>query len=101
MFLVILNILSRQFFSCSDNVGEVKPELRLKGHTKEGYVTECMGLVRETGFHAQFNPFNRYGLSWSSSLKGHLLSASDDHVSKSAGFSQVDISNNIMRGMEF
>ena len=27
------------------------------------------------------NWFDRYGLSWSSSLKGHLLSASDDHVS--------------------
>jgi histone-binding protein RBBP4 len=40
-----------------DNVGEVKPELRLKGHAKEGY-----------------------GLSWSTSLKGHLLSASDDHT---------------------
>ena len=36
---------------------ECKPQLRLKGHTKEGY-----------------------GLSWNSSLKGHLLSASDDQT---------------------
>jgi len=26
--------------------------------------------------------FNRYGLSWNPNLNGHLLSASDDHVSK-------------------
>ena len=33
------------------------PELRLKGHSKEGY-----------------------GLSWNPNLSGHLLSASDDHT---------------------
>lgn len=37
--------------------GECQPELRLKGHQKEGY-----------------------GLSWNPNLDGHLLSASDDHV---------------------
>lgn len=35
--------------------GSFKPQLRLKGHTKEGY-----------------------GLSWNTNLRGHLLSASDD-----------------------
>ena len=33
-----------------------------------------INLFFRTGFS------NRYGLSWSTSLKGHLLSASDDHV---------------------
>ncbi|CAF3122981.1 unnamed protein product, partial [Rotaria sp. Silwood2] len=33
------------------------PEIRLKGHTREGY-----------------------GLSWNSNANGHLLSAADDHT---------------------
>lgn len=37
--------------------GVSRPELRLKGHTKEGY-----------------------GLSWNPNTVGYLLSASDDHV---------------------
>uniref|UniRef100_A0A8C6WZ75 RB binding protein 7, chromatin remodeling factor n=1 Tax=Neogobius melanostomus TaxID=47308 RepID=A0A8C6WZ75_9GOBI len=41
-----------------DPSGECSPDLRLKGHQKEGY-----------------------GLSWNSNLSGNLLSASDDHVS--------------------
>ncbi|CAG5128013.1 unnamed protein product, partial [Candidula unifasciata] len=40
-----------------DPSGECIPELRLKGHQKEGY-----------------------GLSWNPNLHGHLLSASDDHT---------------------
>ncbi|GFO12640.1 LOW QUALITY PROTEIN: histone-binding protein rbbp4 [Plakobranchus ocellatus] len=40
-----------------DPSGECIPELRLKGHQKEGY-----------------------GLSWNPNLNGHLLSASDDHT---------------------
>uniref|UniRef100_A0A914UT27 Histone-binding protein RBBP4 N-terminal domain-containing protein n=1 Tax=Plectus sambesii TaxID=2011161 RepID=A0A914UT27_9BILA len=36
---------------------QCKPQLRLRGHSKEGY-----------------------GLSWNSNLAGHLLSASDDHT---------------------
>jgi histone-binding protein RBBP4 len=40
-----------------DPSGECQPDLRLKGHQKEGY-----------------------GLSWNPNLDGHLLSASDDHV---------------------
>lgn len=40
-----------------DTSGECNPELRLKGHTKEGY-----------------------GLSWNPNVVGHLLSASDDHT---------------------
>lgn len=44
-------------FYLSDPSGECNPELRLRGHQKEGY-----------------------GLSWNSNLSGHLLSASDDHV---------------------
>ncbi|XP_064564033.1 histone-binding protein RBBP7 [Zonotrichia leucophrys gambelii] len=40
-----------------DPSGECNPELRLRGHQKEGY-----------------------GLSWNSNLSGHLLSASDDHT---------------------
>uniref|UniRef100_A0A8C9HF21 Histone-binding protein RBBP4-like N-terminal domain-containing protein n=1 Tax=Piliocolobus tephrosceles TaxID=591936 RepID=A0A8C9HF21_9PRIM len=39
-----------------DPSGECNPDLRLRGHQKEGY-----------------------GLSWNSNLSGHLLSASDDH----------------------
>ena len=41
-----------------DPSGTCTPELRLKGHQKEGS-----------------------GLSWNPNLNGHLLSASDDHVS--------------------
>ena len=41
-----------------DANGECSPDLRLKGHQKEGY-----------------------GLSWNPHVNGHLLSASDDHVS--------------------
>ena len=46
--------------TCSlvDPNGECHPELRLKGHQKEGY-----------------------GLSWNPNVNGNLLSASDDHVS--------------------
>ncbi|XP_053398300.1 histone-binding protein RBBP4 [Mercenaria mercenaria] len=40
-----------------DPNGECTPELRLKGHQKEGY-----------------------GLSWNPNMNGHLLSASDDHT---------------------
>lgn len=40
-----------------DPNGECQPELRLKGHTKEGY-----------------------GLSWNPNVNGHLLSASDDNT---------------------
>lgn len=42
-----------------DANGECNPDLRLKGHHKEGY-----------------------GLSWNPLVNGHLLSASDDHVNK-------------------
>ena len=44
--------------SLSDPSGECSPDLRLRGHQKEGY-----------------------GLSWNPNLSGNLLSASDDHVS--------------------
>lgn len=40
-----------------DSATECRPELRLRGHSKEGY-----------------------GLSWNALVKGHLLSASDDHT---------------------
>lgn len=40
-----------------DPSGECRPDLRLRGHTKEGY-----------------------GLSWNTSVHGHLLSASDDQT---------------------
>lgn len=40
-----------------DQDGQCKPQLRLRGHTKEGY-----------------------GLSWNTNLAGHLLSASDDNT---------------------
>ncbi|CAF0945522.1 unnamed protein product [Rotaria sordida] len=40
-----------------EQAGECNPELRLKGHTREGY-----------------------GLSWNSNSNGHLLSAADDHT---------------------
>lgn len=43
-----------------DPSGECSPDLRLRGHQKEGY-----------------------GLSWNPNLSGNLLSASDDHVSAS------------------
>lgn len=41
----------------ADPSGECTPDLRLRGHQKEGY-----------------------GLSWNPNLSGCLLSASDDHV---------------------
>lgn len=44
--------------SLTDPSGECRPDIRLKGHTKEGY-----------------------GLSWNPNLNGNLLSASDDYVS--------------------
>ena len=45
-------------FLLLDPNGECRPDIRLKGHTKEGY-----------------------GLSWNPNLNGNLLSASDDYVS--------------------
>ena len=39
------------------HVTQCHPDLRLRGHQKEGY-----------------------GLSWNPNLNGHLLSASDDHT---------------------
>lgn len=56
--------------SLSDPSGECNPDLRLRGHQKEGY-----------------------GLSWNSNLKGHLLSASDDHVKKTYIFFSLTIDN--------
>ena len=46
-------------FSLLDPNGECRPDIRLKGHSKEGY-----------------------GLSWNPNLNGNLLSASDDFVSE-------------------
>ena len=46
------------FIVFEDPSGECTPDLRLRGHQKEGY-----------------------GLSWNPNLSGCLLSASDDHVS--------------------
>lgn len=46
------------FINMTDPSGECTPDLRLRGHQKEGY-----------------------GLSWNPNLSGCLLSASDDHVS--------------------
>ena len=43
--------------STLDPNGECRPDIRLKGHTKEGY-----------------------GLSWNPNQNGNLLSASDDYV---------------------
>lgn len=45
-----------------DPSGECRPDLRLRGHQKEGY-----------------------GLSWNPNLSGSLLSASDDHVRGNSG----------------
>lgn len=45
------------FMYIEDPSGECTPDLRLRGHQKEGY-----------------------GLSWNPNLSGSLLSASDDHV---------------------
>lgn len=45
------------FFHNTDPSGECKPQLRLRGHQKEGY-----------------------GLSWNPNLNSYLLSASDDHT---------------------
>lgn len=55
----------KEFPLFSDPSGECNPDLRLRGHQKEGY-----------------------GLSWNSNLSGHLLSASDDHV-KNTSFSPI------------
>lgn len=60
------------FLSSVDPSGECSPDLRLKGHQKEGY-----------------------GLSWNPNLSGNLLSASDDHVSSESledAFSKVQLS---------
>jgi hypothetical protein len=51
------NLEFNVFLFLLDPSGECNPDLRLRGHQKEGY-----------------------GLSWNSNLSGHLLSASDDHV---------------------
>ena len=63
LYYVIKKGTSRfQVFLCFllllDPNGECRPDIRLKGHTKEGY-----------------------GLSWNPNLNGNLLSASDDYVS--------------------
>lgn len=52
MYIIFLN-----FIYVKDPSGECTPDLRLRGHQKEGY-----------------------GLSWNPNLSGSLLSASDDHV---------------------
>lgn len=51
-----------KYFPPADPSGECRPDLRLRGHQKEGY-----------------------GLSWNPNLSGSLLSASDDHVRRSSG----------------
>ena len=56
--LIKVSLYNFRMSYVSDPSGECIPELRLKGHQKEGY-----------------------GLSWNPNLNGHLLSASDDHVS--------------------
>jgi histone-binding protein RBBP4 len=45
---------------------DCKPDIRLKGHTAEGYFTE------------PFLSNIRYGLSWNPQKAGHLVTASDD-----------------------
>lgn len=50
----------------TDASGECRPDLRLRGHQKEGY-----------------------GLSWNPNLSGSLLSASDDHVRENSGIIAV------------
>ena len=52
-----LVLLTFWFVNLLDPNGECRPDIRLKGHTKEGY-----------------------GLSWNPNLNGNLLSASDDYV---------------------
>ncbi|XP_075705634.1 histone-binding protein RBBP4-like [Rhinoderma darwinii] len=49
--------IRKPFSHCIDPSGECNPDLRLRGHQKEGY-----------------------GLSWNPNLSGNLLSASDDHT---------------------
>lgn len=53
----MLYMLFNTDISVKDPSGECTPDLRLRGHQKEGY-----------------------GLSWNPNLSGCLLSASDDHV---------------------
>lgn len=77
------------FFVRLDSSGECRPELRLKGHSKEGYV--FVPLTVEDAFSSlslyhlsltlSLSYTHSYGLSWNSHSKGHLLSASDDEVS--------------------
>ena len=83
--------------SCSlslstDSAEECRPELVLKGHTKEGYESWSSLTLSLEFCHFSFmfyfescntcflNWTDRYGLSWNSSVQGHLLSASDDQV---------------------
>jgi len=60
LFCIFLTFvkLKLDFIYIKDPSGECTPDLRLRGHQKEGY-----------------------GLSWNPNLSGCLLSASDDHVS--------------------
>lgn len=58
LFICIAEINRRSvLLSSTDPSGECHPDLRLRGHQKEGY-----------------------GLSWNPNQSGSLLSASDDHV---------------------
>ena len=58
-FDLLKNVINALIVLSTDPSGECRPDLRLRGHQKEGY-----------------------GLSWNSNLSGCLLSASDDHVSE-------------------
>ena len=76
----------------TDSAEECRPELVLKGHTKEGYESWSSLTLSLEFCHFSFmfyfescntcflNWTDRYGLSWNSSVQGHLLSASDDQV---------------------
>ena len=56
---------------------ECQPDLRLKGHTKEGLVTPPV-IINDVIMMSLL--MFSYGLSWNNNSKGYLLSASDDHV---------------------
>lgn len=66
MFMLEKKLIAFMSIFSTDPSGECRPDLRLRGHQKEGY-----------------------GLSWNPNLSGSLLSASDDHVRGNSGGSML------------
>lgn len=80
--LVVMVKSSDHYYSFYlDPSGECRPELRLKGHQKEGWGDFCSMLEFLISNVPNLVISCSYGLSWNPNMNGNLLSASDDHVS--------------------